>query len=154
MRIGMLVAAAASCLPALMVSAADQMPERVAEEVKFAVKYCSDRGGAPNTDKLFTQKDINGDGQTDWIADYARFACAGIENPFCSASGCILKLFMWMPEGHWASLAESARRYTFSSDGVNTRLEIVMGGVRCDRPNEEDCTLKYFAHGPEWAPAE
>jgi hypothetical protein len=72
----LLVAVIVSLAPS---SKAAVPPENVAKQVEEAAQSCRDMGGKPGTEAMLTVSDINGDGIEDWVVDYAKLQCAGMD---------------------------------------------------------------------------
>ena len=83
----LLAAAAVAVFLGASSSHAAEPPDNVAQAVTDAAQACKDMGGTPNTDKVLSVSDLNGDGGEDWIADFGKLQCKGDLNPLCGKAG-------------------------------------------------------------------
>lgn len=119
-------------------------PEEIAEIIADAVQVCRAEGGKPDTAAVLRGEDLNGDGDNDWIADFAKMKCEGGSNPACNASGCTLQLYFWDGYSDWDLVFEDfVKSYKFSESGNTRTMHVTTSGIPCNKPAEETCSYNY-----------
>jgi hypothetical protein len=118
-------------------------PEPVAETIAEAAEICRAAGGKPDTAAILSGEDLNGDGDNDWIADFARLKCDGASNPACNPNGCMLQLYFGIGEGWDLVFEDFAKSYKFSSSGTTHTMHVTTSGLPCNKPAEETCSYNY-----------
>jgi hypothetical protein len=74
-------------------AAAEDMPHQLAGElVRTEHENCQTSTGYGT--RFVTQRDVDGDGRKDVVLDYADALCGGRHEPYCDASGCLLKVYL------------------------------------------------------------
>jgi hypothetical protein len=122
---------------------AEEPPEEIAETIAEAAQVCRDQGGKADTAAVLSDEDLNGDGNGDWIADYAKVKCAGSENPACNPNGCLLQLYFWNGDGWDKVFEDFAKAFKFSRSGDTRTMHVTTSGIPCNKPAEEQCTYNY-----------
>jgi len=119
-------------------------PEDIAEIIAEAAQVCRASGGKPDTTAILSGDDLNGDGKSDWIADFARLKCEGAGNPTCNANGCTLQLYYFDGDAGWDLVFEDfVKGYKFSSSGDTRTMHVTTSGIPCNKPAEETCSFNY-----------
>jgi hypothetical protein len=119
-------------------------PDNVAAEVEDAAKSCREQGGRPNTEAMLGVDDLNGDGNEDWIVDYAKLKCDGSTNPFCGSGGCSLTIYFWTAGDRWKSVFdETVQSYKVIKSGGKNTLRVVFSGSECGKTNSASCPRTY-----------
>jgi hypothetical protein len=122
---------------------AEDPPEEIAETIAEAAQVCRDGGGRPETTAVLSDEDLNGEGNGDWIVDYAKMKCEGGENPACNPSGCLLQLYFWNGDGWDKVFEDFVKAYKFSKSGETRTMHVTTAGTPCNKPQEETCTYNY-----------
>lgn len=130
-------------LAGAMPAYAEEPPEEIAETIAEAAQLCREQGGKPDTVSILREDDLNGEGNGDWIADYAKFKCNGAENPACNPNGCLLQLYYWNGEGWDKVFEDFVKAYKFSTSGDTRTMHVTTSGIPCNKPAEENCTYNY-----------
>jgi hypothetical protein len=119
-------------------------PEEIAGIIADAVQVCRVQGGKPDTAAILRGEDLNGDGDNDWIVDFARMKCDGASNPACNKSGCTLQLYFWDGYSDWDLVFEDfVESYKFSQSGDTRTMHVTTSGIPCNKPPEETCSYNY-----------
>ena len=140
-RLALLIVAA--CLGASVAYAAEP-PDNVAQAVTDAAQACKDMGGTPNTDKVLSVSDLNGDGGEDWIADFGKMQCKGDLNPLCGNGGCTVQIYFWDGETAWDVVFEDLlKTYKFGKAGGKPMMYVTTSGDACNKPTNETCKYTY-----------
>jgi len=130
-------------------------PEDIAEIIAEAAQVCRTQGGKPDTAAILSGDDLNGDGSSDWIADFARLKCDGAANPACNASGCMLHLYFWDGDATWDLVFEDfVKSYKFSTSGDTRTMHVTTSGTPCNKPVEEACSYNYQLGADAIAPVQ
>jgi len=125
------------------VAHAEDPPEEIAETIAEAAEVCRAQGGKPETTAALRGDDLNGDGGSDWIADYAKIKCEGSANPACNPNGCMLQLYFWNGDGWDKVFEDFVKGYKFSSSGDTRTMHVTTAGTPCNKPAEETCSYNY-----------
>ena len=125
------------------VAHAEEPPEEIAETIAEAAQVCRDQGGKSSTADVLRNDDLNGDGQGDWIADYAKLQCEGSANPACNPNGCLLQLYFWNGDGWDKVFEDFVKGFKFSTSGETRTMHVTTSGMPCNKPDEEQCTYNY-----------
>lgn len=128
----------------LMPAHSEEQPSDIAEIIAEAAQVCRTQGGKAETAAILSGGDLNGDGNSDWIADFAKLKCEGAANPACNANGCMLHLYFWDGDAAWDLVFEDfVKSYKFSSSGDTTTMHVTTSGIPCNKPAEERCSYNY-----------
>ena len=139
----------------LMPAHGEEQPEDIAEIIAEAAQVCRAQGGKPETLEILKGDDLNGDGSSDWIADFSRLKCEGAANPACNTSGCMLHLYFWDGDTTWDLVFEDfVKSYKFSSSGSTTTMHVTTSGTPCNKPVEETCSYNYRLEKDAVAPVQ
>jgi hypothetical protein len=122
---------------------AEDPPEEIAETIAEAAEVCRAQGGKPETTAALRGDDLNADGGSDWIADYAKIECKGSNNPACNQNGCMLQLYFWNGDGWDKVFEDFVKGYKFSSSGDTRTMHVTTAGTPCNKPAEETCSYNY-----------
>lgn len=122
---------------------AEDTPEDIAEIIAEAAQLCSNAGGKSDAAPVLRSDDLNGDGHADWIADFAKFECAGAANPACNPNGCTLQLYLWTGEGWDLVFEDFVKTYKFSNSGDTRTMHVTTSGIPCNKPAEQSCVYNY-----------
>ncbi len=125
------------------VAYAEDPPEEIAETIAEAAEVCRAQGGKPETTAALRSDDLNADGGSDWIADYAKIKCGGSNNPACNPNGCMLQLYFWNGDGWDKVFEDFVKGYKFSSSGGTRTMHVTTAGTPCNKPAEETCSYNY-----------
>jgi hypothetical protein len=125
------------------VAYAEDPPEEIAETIAEAAEVCRAQGGKPETTEALRGDDLNADGGSDWIADYAKIKCEGGANPACNPNGCMLQLYFWNGDGWDKVFEDFVKGYKFSSSGKTRTMHVTTAGTPCNKPAEETCSYNY-----------
>ena len=122
----------------------EEQPDDIAEIIAEAAQICRAQGGKPETAAILRSDDLNGDGSSDWIADFARLKCEGAPNPACNENSCMLHLYFWDGDASWDLVFEDfVKSYKFSSSGDTRTMHVITPGIPCNKPAEESCSYNY-----------
>jgi hypothetical protein len=122
----------------------EDAPEDIAEIIAEAAQVCRAAGGKPDTAAILRGDDLNGDGGSDWIADFAKLTCEGADNPACNANGCTLQLYFRDGGEGWDLVFEDfVKSYKFSSSGDTRTMHVTTSGIPCNKPAVETCSYNY-----------
>jgi len=122
---------------------AEDPPEEIAETIAEAAEVCRAQGGKPETTAALRGDDLNADGRSDWIADYAKIECEGSNNPACNPNGCMLQLYFWNGDGWDKVFEDFVKGYKFSSSGDTRTMHVTTAGTPCNKPAGETCSYNY-----------
>jgi len=125
------------------VAYAEDPPEEIAETIAEAAEVCRAQGGKPETTAALRGDDLNADGRSDWIADYAKIECEGSNNPACNPNGCMLQLYFWNGDGWDKVFEDFVKGYKFSSSGDTRTMHVTTAGTPCNKPAKETCSYNY-----------
>ena len=131
------------CTIGLTAAQAEYAPEEIAEIIGEAAQVCRSKGGTPDSAPVLRSEDLNGDGRSDWIADFSRFKCEGAENPACNPNGCTLQLYLWTGEDWDLVFEDFVRAYKFSTSGTTRTMHVTNSGIPCNKPAEQTCLYNY-----------
>jgi hypothetical protein len=133
----------AGLLLGLAPARAEAPPEDIAETIAEAAQMCSRAGGKPDTAAILRSEDLNGDGNADWIVDYAKLKCDGGGNPACNPAGCMLQLY-YRSDDTWDVVFEDfVQSYKFSLSGKTRTMHVTTSGIPCNKVMEKTCTYTY-----------
>ncbi len=122
----------------------EEQPEAIAEIIAEAAQVCRAQGGKADTAAILHGDDLNGDGSSDWMADFARLKCEGAANPACNDNGCMLHLYFWDGDTSWDLVFEDfVKSYKFSPSGTTRTRHVTTSGIPCNKPAEERCSYNY-----------
>jgi hypothetical protein len=122
----------------------EEQPEAIAEIIAEAAQVCRAQGGKADTAAILHGDDLNGDGSSDWMADFARLKCEGAANPACNDNGCMLHLYFWDGDTSWDLVFEDfVKSYKFSTSGTTRTMHVTTSGIPCNKPAEERCSYNY-----------
>lgn len=100
----------------------------------------------PVPDRMLTPIDINGDGLTDWRADYEHSEWAG---GWCGTGGCRQQLWVSRRGGApMLAFDDQAFSFAFRRIGGERRMEVAVHGTHCNGAGSDDCRYAYV-----WDPA-
>jgi len=131
------------CTASLAPAQAEGAPEEIAEIIAEAAQICHASGGKPDTAPILRSDDLNGDGRSDWIADFAKFKCEGAANPACNPNGCTLQLYLRSGDDWDLVFEDFVKAYKFSTSGDTRTMHVTTSGVPCNKPAEETCQYNY-----------
>ena len=80
-------------LMAPVAAAADDMPRQLTGEL-IRTEHENCRTSTGYGARFVVQRDVDGDGRRDVVLDYAEALCGGQHEPYCDASGCLLKVYL------------------------------------------------------------
>lgn len=125
-------------------------PDRIRRATETLQKVCSDLGGKPGPFiGAVVSRDINGDGQSDYVIDLGNVSCDGRPEAYCVSGFCVLEVYVWRAENDWRPLL-AATVSDWRTGRVNNRPALILTqrGSFCDKPKQRFCTVTYtFANG-------
>ena len=131
------------CAASLVTAHAEDTPEDIAEIIAEAAQLCRNAGGKPDAAPILRSDDLNSDGRSDWIADFAKFKCDGAANPTCNPNGCTLQLYLWTGEEWDLVFEDFVKAYKFSTSGKTRTMHVTTSGIPCNKPAEQTCLYNY-----------
>jgi hypothetical protein len=141
--------AAAIAVIAAPAFAADY-PERIRRAMETLQKVCTDIGGKPGSlSSAVVSRDINGDGQSDYVIDLGNVPCEGHPEAYCVSGFCALEIYTWRGENDWRPLL-AATVSDWRTGRVSNRPALILTqrGSFCNKPKQKYCTVTYtFADG-------
>jgi len=152
-RVWVLGFAAAACL-ALIIGLAltfwparSEAPTKPPEDITGIINETADRctaeGGKPDTSAVLRADDLNGDGNSDWIVDFAKFKCDGAANPACNPDGCMLQLYFGTGDDWDRVFQDFVQSFKFSSSGDTRTMHVTSSGIPCNKPVNQTCLYNY-----------
>ena len=76
--------------------------------------------------RFVVARDVDGDGRKDIVLDYAQALCGGQPEPYCDASGCLLKLYLGT-SGGWRKAFEG-RAKSWAVEDRSGRPTLLLDG--------------------------
>jgi hypothetical protein len=119
------------------------MPEAITGTIDEAAETCRSKGGKSDTAAVLRSDDVNGDGDNDWIVDFAKLKCDGADNPACNPDGCMLELYFGAGDGWDLVFQDFVKSFKFSSSGDTRTMHVTTSGMPCNKPVEETCLYNY-----------
>lgn len=126
--------------------AAGPLPPAVEAHMKNDTKEC------PTHDAKFekgfvTRKDVNGDGQEDYILDYGKFLCGGSYSTFCGSAGCSTTIFASTPNGYTKVFDDNVQDIKFRT--IKGKPAIILGlhGSACGKAGVAPCGEVLYWNG-------
>ena len=143
-------------LAALISSAAqaqENLPADVAAAVEANRKECE---GKFTTKKGFvTRRDVNGDGEPDYILNYEHTQCDEFVTLFCGTGGCVVQVFVTLGDGKYAKVMDRPA-YTVKfarQNGLPAMIQDLHGG-NCGRSGGDGpCRSITYWNGEDFTPA-
>lgn len=106
---------------------ADDMPHQLTQElVRTEIGMCPTSTGYGRN--FVVMRDIDGDGRKDVILDYSQAECGGQPDPYCTAAGCLLKVYLGSKSGGYTK-AFDGRARTWRLDESRGRAALVIDGA-------------------------
>jgi hypothetical protein len=123
-------------------------------DVLSAMTDCARSGGHPVRRNGFeTARDLNNDGQPDYVIDYGAFGCEGGQtggSPFCGSGGCNIAVYFSTPAGYRQVYTGVVARWNFSA-GNRPLLRLLTHGSFCGRVGAEGCNEELIFTGTTFA---
>lgn len=95
----------------------------------------------PAVDDMLSPLDVNGDGVTDWRADYGRAEWPG---GWCGTGGCAQRVWVSARDGGWVLAVDTQMHSLQAYDaGGERRLETWVHGTRCGGAGSDRCHYAY-----------
>jgi hypothetical protein len=147
----MLRLCAIACLALISAhAAAAEYPEQIRNALERLQKVCAGIGGKPGPlDGAVVSRDVNGDGQSDFVLDLGNAACEGRPDAYCVNGFCALEVYTWRAENEWKPLLV-ATASDWRTGRVDNRPALILTqrGSFCGKPPNKTCTVTYtFADG-------
>ncbi len=118
-------------------------PEAIPGTIDEAAQICRTAGGKPDTTAVLRSDDINGDGNSDLIVDFAKLKCDGAANPACNPDGCMLELYFGAGDGWDLVFQDFVKSFKFSSSGDTRTMHVTTSGIPCNKPTDQTCLYNY-----------
>jgi hypothetical protein len=129
---------------------AAEYPERIRSALERLQKVCVGIGGKPGSlDSAVVSRDVNGDGQPDFVIDLGNVPCEGRPDAYCVNGFCALEVYTWRAENDWKPLLV-ATVSDWRTDRVGNRPALILTqrGSFCGNSKQKYCTVTYtFADG-------
>lgn len=156
------LAAVAALLLAAPPAVADEPPAALIEVTEQASAACRELGGTPSIlDGYEIIRDLNGDGQDDFLTDLAYLQCADAWSAFCGSGGCPVSAWLSEPGGTFTRFDFGYLQGVEVRDRDGALPEVVAHyhGTFCDDPDRigaDGCTRTWvFAtNAPEQPPVD
>lgn len=92
------VLAVLALLAAAVPAGADDLPRQLAGDlIRTEQANCKTSTGYGT--RFVTARDLDGDKRKDVVLDYSDALCGGQPEPYCDASGCLVKVYLGSPNG-------------------------------------------------------
>lgn len=127
----------------------DKLPANVQAAIAENVKACD--GKTTFKDGFVSEKDVNGDGVTDYVLDYGHFVCDGNEGYFCGTGGCLTQVFASLRNGGYVkALDENVRDLKFRRVQGRPAMVLDLHGSACGRTGAAPCPRTLFWNGTKF----
>ncbi len=149
----MLLCAALVALVSSAAQAQDNLPADVAAGFEQAKKDCE---GKVTTKKGFvTRRDVNGDGEPDYILNYEHASCEEFETVFCGTGGCLIQVFVTLGDGKYAKVMDrTAFTVKFARQkGLPAMIQDLHGGSCGRSGGDGPCRSITYWNGEDFTPA-
>jgi hypothetical protein len=149
----MLLCLAILVLIASPVQAQENLPAEVTAAVEANRKECD---GTFTTKKGFvSRRDVNGDGELDYILDYEHTQCDGFVTLFCGTGGCVFQVFVSLGDGKFAKVMDrNAFTVKFARrNGLPAMIQDLHGGACGRSGGDGPCRSITYWNGEEFTPA-
>lgn len=142
---------AAACVALYVTQAsAAEFPDRIRWALETLQEVCANIGGKPGPlDHTVTSRDIDGNGQPDFIIDLGNAICESKPEAYFVDGFCALEVYTWRAENEWKPLLV-ATASDWRTGRVNNRPALILTqrGSLCGKPTQKFCTVTYtFADG-------
>ncbi|HEX8666509.1 MAG TPA: hypothetical protein VF744_21035 [Beijerinckiaceae bacterium] len=136
---GALLAIAATAVSA----AAAPLPPEVKAVLDEKARECREaegRGLKGNGLQAVRRLDLNGDGRPDFIVDFDKAPCVGIESLFCGTGGCTIVILASRRDGTLAKVLDrNVHRYQVLGGKGPRRIRFDLHGSLCGKFGPEPC---------------
>ena len=128
------------------------LPPNARAAIAESVKSCD--GKTTFKDGFVSEKDVNGDGVTDYILDYGKFVCDGNEGYFCGSGGCLTQVFASLRNGGYTkALDENVRDLKFRRVQGRPAMVLDLHGSACGKVGAAACPKTLLWNGTTFVPA-
>jgi len=129
---------------------ASEYPDRIARAIETLRQVCTNVGGKPGSfNGAVTSRDVNGDGQPDFVLDLGNVGCEGRPDAYCVNGFCALEVYTWRAENDWQPLlVATVSDWRTGRVANRPALILTQRGSFCGKPQRKFCTVTYtFADG-------
>jgi hypothetical protein len=133
--------------------AQENLPAEIAASFKEAGKDCE---GKITTKKGFvSRRDVNADGEPDYILNYEHVECEEFKTMFCGTGGCLFQVFVTVGEGKYLKVMdEVAYKVRFARQkGLPAMIQDLHGGSCGRSGGDGPCRAVTYWNGGQFTPA-
>lgn len=133
-------------------AAAKVLPREVQANIDEAMKGCDEK--ITFKKGFLTRRDINGDGQSDFILDYGRFRCGDSVALYCGSAGCTTVVFASLADSRFVKVLDSnVQGLSFSTEGGLATMKVRLHGSSCGKSGVEPCSSTTYWNGSNFGSA-
>jgi hypothetical protein len=129
----------------------EALPPDVRTALTEARSDCSE--GVKLQKGFLKRRDINGDGNPDFIIDFSEYTCEG-SAIYCGTAGCLTQIFASKPGGSYVKvLDENVQSVKFSKASGRPAMTLGLHGTACGKAGVEPCRATLYWNGERFSPA-